>query len=363
MKRLPCAILIGLTAIGSLFAAERLDRENLLTYRSTSGAVAPVKTTADWQQRRAEILAGMQAVMGPLPGKAKRVPLDIKVESETDCGSYVRREITYASEPGARVPAFLLLPKDVLAGRRQATGVLALMETNNVLGNLAVVGLGGEKLVPGRNYGEELAKRGHVVIAPPYPHLRDYKPDLKGLGYESGTMKAIWDNIRALDVLAATPGVSPRGFGAIGHSLGGHNSIYTAVFDDRIKAVVSNCGFDSYLDYYGDRQDEVWKPGKGWTQDRYMPRLATYAGRLKEIPFDFHELIGALAPRAFLAISPLGDSNFKWRSVDGVIAAARPVYALHGAAERLVVEHPDCAHDFPSDMREKAYQWLERFLP
>jgi dienelactone hydrolase len=349
-------------AVGSLPAAERLERENLLQFRSASGAVAPVQSVADWQQRRAEIVAGMQAVMGPLPGRERRVPLDLEVGRETDCGSYVRREITYTSEPGARVPAFLLLPKDVLQGRRQATGILALMETNNVLGHLAVVGLGGERLVPGRNYGEELAQRGHVVIAPPYPHLRDYKPDLAGLGYASGTMKAIWDNIRALDVLAATPGVSPHGFGAIGHSLGGHNSIYTAVFDDRIKAVVSNCGFDSYLDYYGDRQDEIWKPGKGWTQERYMPRLAAYAGRLREIPFDFHELIGALAPRAFLAISPLRDSNFKWRSVDGVIAAARPVYALHGVADRLVVEHPDCAHDFPADMREKAYAWLARFL-
>jgi dienelactone hydrolase len=355
-------LVFALVVVASSTAAERLDRENLLAYRSASGAVVPVKTPADWLQRRAEIVGGMQSVMGPLPGNAKRVPLDVKVESETDCGTYVRREITYTSEPGSRVPAFLLLPKDVLAGRRQATGVLALMETNNVLGHLAVVGLGGDKLVPGRNYGEELAKRGHVVIAPPYPHLRDYKPDLKGLGYESGTMKAIWDNIRALDVLESTPGVSPRGFGAIGHSLGGHNSIYTAVFDARIKAVVSSCGFDSYLDYYGERRDEVWKPGKGWTQDRYMPRLASYDGRLREIPFDFHELIGALAPRAFLAVSPLGDSNFKWRSVDRVISAARPVYALHGVADRLAVEHPDCAHDFPTAMREQAYQWLERFL-
>jgi hypothetical protein len=93
-----------------------------------------------------------------------------------------------------------------------------------------------------------------------------------------------------------------------------------------------------------------------------MPRLASYDGRLREIPFDFHELIGALAPRAFLAVSPLGDSNFKWRSVDRVISAARPVYALHGVADRLAVEHPDCAHDFPTAMREQAYQWLERFL-
>ena len=174
-------------------------------------------------------------------------------------------------------------------------------------------------------------------------------------------MKAIWDNIRALDVLSETRGVATHGYGAIGHSLGGHNSIYTAVFDERIKAVVSSCGFDSYLDYYRERPT-MWNPGQGWTQERYMPRLAQYAGRLHEIPFDFHELIGALAPRAFLAISPLHDSNFKWQSVARIMTAARPVYALHGVPERLAVEHPDCDHNFPPEMREKAYAWLERWL-
>ena len=342
-------------------AAERLDRENLLQFRAASDRVAPVKTTTDWLKRRAEILAGMQAVMGPLPGAAKRVPLDVKIERETDCGTYVRREITYAAEPGARVPAYLLIPKAVLDGKTVALGVLAAMPTNNAEGNRPVVGLGVPGGKPGRNYGEELALRGWVVIAPPYPHLGDYKPDLAALGYSSGTMKAIWDNIRALDVLAATPGVSPRGFGAVGHSLGGHNSIFTAVFDERIKAVVSSCGFDSFLDYYAGRP-EVWRPGGGWTQNRYMPALASYAGRLHEIPFDFHELIGALAPRAFLALAPKGDANFKWQSVDRIIAASRPVFQLHGVPERLAVEHPDVEHDFTPEMRAQAYAWLERHL-
>ncbi len=350
-----------LLAVASLSAAERLDRENLMQFHAAPDRVAPVTTTIEWQKRRAEIVAGMQAVMGPLPGAAKRGPLDVKVERETDCGSYVRREITYQAEPGARVPAFLLIPKAVLAGKSRATGVLAAMPTNNAEGNRPVVGLGIPSTRPGRNYGEELAQRGHVVIVPPYPHLGDYKPDLAGLGYASGTMKAIWDNIRALDVLAATPGVSPNGFGAIGHSLGGHNSIYTAVLDERIKAVVSSCGFDSYLDYYAGKP-EVWRAGQGWTQPRYMPALAIFAGRLREIPFDFHELIGALAPRAFLALAPKRDANFQWQSVDRVIAAARPVFQLHGVPERLAVEHPEVEHDFTPEMRAQAYAWLDRFL-
>jgi hypothetical protein len=362
LRRLSLRVAVGFAlATATVLHAERLDRNNLLTFHATPDRVAPVGTVADWQKRRAEIVAGMQAVMGPLPGAAKRIPLEIVVESETDCGTYVRREITYFAEPGSRVPAFLLVPKAVVAGQSRAPGILASMPTNAGEGNRPVVGLGKPGSKPGRNYGEELAQRGFVVISPPYPHLGDYKPDLKGLGYASGTMKAIWDHIRALDVLAATPGVSPAGFGAIGHSLGGHNSIYTAVFDDRVKVIVSSCGFDSFLDYYSEKP-AMWKAGQGWTQERYMPRLAGYAGRLEEIPFDFHELIGALAPRAFLALAPLRDSNFKAASVDRVIAAARPVYELHGAAQKIAVEHPDCEHDFTNEMREKAYAWLEKYL-
>lgn len=355
---------VAVLALGPVFAtaAERLDRENLLVYRTSGGGIAPVKTTADWQKRRAEILAGMASVMGPLPGAEKRGPLQVRVVSETDVGDHVRREIIYTAEPGGEVPAFLLLPKAVASGQAVRPGVLALMPTNDVEGNRPVVGLQGKDSKPGRNYGEELVKRGFVVLVPPYPHLYTYKPDLKGLGYRSGTMKAIWDNIRGLDVLAATRGVAPGGFAAIGHSLGGHNAIYTAAFDERITVVVSSCGFDSYLDYYREKQDVVWRKGGGWTQERYMPVMADYAGRLREIPFDFHEIIGALAPRAFLAIAPKGDLNFKWESVDRVLAAARPVYQLHGAADRLAVEHPDGPHDFPPKMREKAYQWIERTL-
>jgi hypothetical protein len=83
----------------------RLPRDNLLVYRGPGNEARPVRTVDDWLRRRAEVVAGMQAVMGPLPGREKRCPLDMKVEEEVDCGRYVRRLITYASEPRSRVPA------------------------------------------------------------------------------------------------------------------------------------------------------------------------------------------------------------------------------------------------------------------
>jgi len=56
-------------------------------------------------------------------------------------------------------------------------------------------------------------------LAPAYPLLAGYQPDLKGLGYQSGTMKAVWDNVRGLDLLDALPFVRPGRYAAVGHSL------------------------------------------------------------------------------------------------------------------------------------------------
>jgi dienelactone hydrolase len=337
----------------------RLPRENLLVYPGPDGSSLPVKTVDDWLKRRVEILKGMQAVMGKLPGEEKRCALDVKVDEELDCGSYFRRRISYASEPGCRVPAYLLIPKTLLKDtKKRAPGVLCLHQTDDAMGYGVVVGLG-KRAYDG--YASELAERGYVTLAPSYPLLAKYQPDVKALGWESGTLKAVWDNIRGLDLLESLAFVAPGGFGAIGHSLGGHNAIYTSVFDDRIKAVVSSCGLDAYVDYYGG-DERNWFPEKGWCQTRYMVKLANYRGHLQDIPFDFSEMIGAIAPRAVLIIAPLRDSNFRAASVDRVVEAARPVFALYGHPGRLNVEHPDCEHDFPQAMREKAYGLFDQVL-
>ena len=330
----------------------------MLAYVSETGAINPVKTVGDWEKRRASILVAMQKIMGPLPGKEKRCPLDGKIEEETDCGSYIRRLISYQSEPGSRVPAYLLIPKSALSGETKAAAILCLHPTNNEIGHKVVVGLGGKA---NRDYAHELAVRGYVTLAPSYPLLANYQPDLAGLGYSSGTMKAIWDNIRGLDLLESLPYVKRPGFGVIGHSLGGHNSVYTAVFDERIKVIVSSCGLDSYRDYYGG-DAKRWQPEQGWCQTRYMPRLASYAGRLNDIPFDFPELIAALAPRVVFINAPLRDANFKWESVDRVAASAMEVFRLYGQPQNLIVEHPDTEHDFSNEMREKAYGLFDQFL-
>lgn len=343
----------GLCAEGgpdALGRAERLERSELLVYRNAEGKLAPVKTVKDWERRRMTVLTAMQEVMGPLPGRSKRCALEMEVVEEVDCGTYVRKLITYSPEPRSRIPAYLLIPKKAFQESEQLPGALCLHPTDDRIGHKVVVGLGGN---PGRDYARELAERGYVTLAPAYPRLANYQPDLKALGYQSGTMKAIWDNIRGMDLLESLPFVRPGRFAAVGHSLGGHNAIYTAVFDERIQVVVSSCGFDSFADYMNGNI-------KGWTSDRYMPKLLDYPKG--EYPFDFYELIGALAPRGCFVSAPFYDSNFKWRSVYRIEQAAAKVYRLYGAADGLRVEFPSCDHQFPDAMRKLAYEFIDERL-
>jgi pimeloyl-ACP methyl ester carboxylesterase len=215
------------------------------------------------------------------------------------------------------------------------------------------VGIGGK---PNLRYAKELAGRGYVTLAPDYPNFGEHAVDPYALGYASASMKAIWDNLRGVDLLGTLDEVNPDRVGVIGHSLGGHNAIFTALFDPRLKAVVSSCGFTSFPSYYRGNI-------AGWSHKGYMPRLRDrYGLDLARVPFDFPELIGALAPRPFFANSPLHDANFDVEGVRACLASAAPVYRLLGAADRLRAAHPDAAHDFPPEVREQAYDFLDRYL-
>jgi dienelactone hydrolase len=355
--RFPLACLIALSGLltaqeAALPKLRGLSRLDLLEVRQADGRLTRATTPGEWAPRAQEAVAGFVSVTGPLPGEARRGDLAPQILEETDCGSYLRRLISYAAEPQSRVPAYLCLPKQALQGR-PAPAVLCLHPTENQIGHQVVVGLGGK---PNRQYAAELAERGFVTLSPAYPQLANYQPDLAGLGYQSGTMKAIWDNLRGVDYLETLPFVDAKpGFGVIGHSLGGHNAVYTAVYDVRLKVIVSSCGLDSFLDYKGGNLS-------GWTQNRYMPRMAAFLGQPERVPFDFDELLALLAPRWVFISAPLHDSNFRHTSVARLGQATRAVFDLHQAGDHLQIHHPDSDHDFPEKERFLAYELFEAVL-
>jgi dienelactone hydrolase len=325
------------------------DKGNLLVLRDGLGNERPIKTAGDWAERRRHILAAMQEVMGPLPDDSRKVALDVKVSEQVKGPLFVRQKLTFAVENGDRVPAYLLIPT-----RRDGKlpAVLCLHQTGIGKAELVLAGQGDENL----HYAAQLAERGYVTLAPDYPSFGEYRFDFRSSPYKSGSMKAIWNNMRAIDLLQSLPEVDGERIGCIGHSLGGHNTMFTAAFDTRIRALVSNCGFTSFPKYYRGNL-------AGWTSDRYMPPIRTrFDLNPEKVPFDFPEVVASLAPRAFLAIAPVGDDNFEVSGVKDCIQAAGPVYELLGAKDKLLAHYPDCKHAFPPEMRKVAYEWLDRWL-
>jgi dienelactone hydrolase len=198
-----------------------------------------------------------------------------------------------------------------------------------------------------------------VTLAPDYPGFGEYveaRAALYARGHVSATAKGIWNHMRSVDLLQSLPYVDPGRIGCIGHSLGGHNTLFVGMFDPRVKVLVTSCGFTSFAKYKnGDLT--------GWTHDGYMPRIASVYGKdPRRMPFDFGEVLGALAPRAVFICAPKEDDNFDMSGVDDCVAAARPVFSLYGADDRLVVAHPEGGHDFPDETRQQAYAFIDRVI-
>ena len=357
LASLPIGVLL-LLSIASRSPGQGLpvypDHARLLVVRDASGGERPVENVADWEVRRGHVLGHLQEVMGPFPGPERRAELDWKIRSTHQEKGYKRHKIDFQTEPGDRAPAWLLIPDapEVPAAAVKRPAMLCLHQTVAV-GKDEPAGLSKH---PDLSYARELAERGYVAIVPDYPNFGEYHLDVYAKGYASASMKAIWNNTRAVDLLVSLPEVDPERIGAIGHSLGGHNAIFTALFEPRIKAVVSSCGFNAFPYYYKGNI-------AGWSHKGYMPRLRDrYDLDLKRVPFDFPELIAALAPRPFFTNSPLHDANFEVEGVRVCLDAARPVYRLYGAEDALQAVQPDAEHSFPASARDAAYQFLDRRL-
>jgi len=200
-----------------------------------------VKTPADWRKRRDHVLAQRPARHGELPPDSRKAPLDVKVESEETLARVVRKKITFAAEKGDRVPAYLLIPT---GHKGKAPAVLCLHQTT------AIARASRPASAARRTCTTPRTRRARLRHArPDYPNFGGYKIDVYAKGYASATMKGIWNTRGRWICSPRCPKWTARGSASSRHSLGGHNALFLAAFDERVKVTVSSCGFNSFLKY------------------------------------------------------------------------------------------------------------------
>ena len=321
-------------------------------------------TRETWPAHRERILAGATKVLGPMP--AERVSLDPKVISEEDCGRYVRRKVSIQVQLGDRMPAYLLVPKNL---KKKVPAVVCFYGTTGGAGKDTTVGLSGGTpgTPPERNraFAVDMAEAGFVAFAADY--LRDgervtpgRKPYDTTEFYErfpdwSVHGKDAWDTMRAIDYLQSLDFVDGEQVGMVGHSYGGHSTIFTAALEPRIKAAWANGPVSDFI-HHGLH----WAVPKGGGASQSLPAMRPYVlDPTRPAPVTFYEFTALVAPRPLAVGQAVGERR---PMEEENHAAVRQVYDALGAGERVKYVWYPGDHDFPPAARAAAVEWFKRWL-
>jgi dienelactone hydrolase len=354
-----------------IYSSDQVGKRELVDLMKMHGR--QIRTPDEWIAKREEIKHLLLQVMGDFPPLTTL--LNPRVVEEREFEKYIRKKVVYTSEPGDDVPAYLFLPKD---DTKRHPAVLCAHQTNPY-GKREAAGIDGD---PAMAYAPKLAERGYITLAPDeicfgerHSPLLGHYGDAISFYRKHKTWsiagKMVWDKSRAIDYLWTLDEVDPQRIGAIGHSHGGYGSLHAAAFDDRIRAIVSSCGF---IPFRTDGNTFRWSHATP-----LMPKLGFFIGRRKmtwetfrqfklkevnQVPFDWHHILALIAPRPlFLSVSmddevfPGGESIRRQ-----VLPRVKPVYDLFKSSEKLDAYFFSGGHSFPEEAQQRAFAWMDRWL-
>lgn len=320
---------------------------------------AGIQNTAQWRLRRS-VLKRRYLELIRDQHKPKKPRLDLRVhQSVIVDGKYTRQLISYAVESDERAHAYLGIPLDLKA---KAPGIVALHGTF-AKGKQRVAGLVDD---PDKAYLDHLCRRGYVVIAPEH-FVSGHRIPPEG-SYETGRFykkhpewtavgKFTYEHSIAIDVLQSMDQVDPKRIGALGHSLGGHGTLFLAAYDERIQAAACNCGASFFRH---NSRVEAWARDHWYVYFKPI-RPGLLKGHLP--PIDFHEIIALIAPRAFLDVSALNDGNpGTQRQRLLMLMRVMDVYEFEGKPENFGFYIHGRGHSVAHESRQLIYGWIDTHL-
>lgn len=339
----------------------RLHLEEL---NSRSGPPQILPEGQSWDEHRALIERTWREFIGAVdePGSGQ---LTMREKSAEEGQLFERWTVDIDGGEGGPVPAQVLVPTSVLASDPHSTRAPAVVACHptHPEGKASVTTEAGERRRP---YGLELARRGYVVVAPDcltageriYAGHQAYRtaPFYREHPDRTIVARTIADHQSALNALCALPFVDAERIGAIGHSLGGYNAYFLAGLDQRVRAVVSSCGFAPF------RHDP--RPGR-WGQRDWYTHLPAVTEELDRgmAPFEFAQIAALMAPRPFFNYFGQTDAIFPhWQAIGEALQSIRQLYDALGHEGRFEMLMGGGPHDFPAPIRELSYQFLDHWL-
>lgn len=315
-----------------------------------------VKTPADWEQRRKEILDRWHEMMGPWP----ELITDQKLETieTTKRDNFTQHKVQFRWLPGEQTTGYLLIPDK--AGKKPAV-ITVFYEPETA------IGMG----KPFRDFAYQLARRGFVTLSIGTAESSQnktyslYYPSIENVQAEPLSMLA-YAAANAWNALAKEEEVDSTRIGIAGHSFGGKWAMFASclyekfacsawsdpgiVFDET-KGSAVNYWEPWYLGYYPPPWNNAWRK-TGMTKDAkgLYPKLVHQG-------YDLHELHALMAPRPFLVSGGSSDPPERWKALNHTIA----VNKLLGYKNRVAMTNrPE--HSPNEESNEQLYTFFEYFL-
>ena len=146
-----------------------------------------------------------------------------------------------------------------------------------------------------------------------------------------GTIAAwAWGGSRVMDYFETDPDIDEKHCAVTGHSRGGKTALWCGAQDERWALTISNCsgcsGAAIARRRFGESLKVIQNAFKHWFCGNYRK----YIDREDELPFDQHELVALVAPRAVDVTSADEDLWADQRGEWLAIHEAEPVWKLFG---------------------------------
>lgn len=284
----------------------------------------PVRTAADWERRRQQLLSEWHELMGPWPPVLTNTRIEVLGESRRE--TFVQRRVRLEVAPRQRTEGWLLVP--------DGTGPFPAVFVPYYEPETSV-GLDG---APERDFARQLTRAGFVTLSIGTPAGDAWMPDRAGIAVQPLSYYA-YVAANAWTALAALPEVDAARIGVVGHSYGGKWSMFAGALWDRFAAVATSdpgIVFDEarpnvnywepwYLGF--DPQTERPKRGLPSADNR---RTGAYKTMI-ETGRDLHEIHALIAPRPFFVSGGSEDPPERWVALNHAVAVNR----LLGFSDRV----------------------------
>ncbi len=284
-----------------------------------------------------------------LPEDPQAYPLDTQIELEEETEQYTLNRISFGSEPGERVPGYLLLPKDhqpphpvmiclqghspgmhISIGRAKTERDQRSIDGGRDLALQAVTEGWAALAIEQRGFGER-AEEGLECRDASLRTLHCGRPMTGG---------RVLDVMRAIDFIEAQPELDAARVGCMGNSAGGTVSFYAACAEPRLRLAVVSCSFCPFAD--------SWLADPPRCPCGYLPGIYAVA--------DMPDLAGLIAPRDLIIVAGAEDHLAPEQSVRNGAETAAAAFEAAGAPERFQLLVGDGGHQFYPELAWPAIQ-------